>query len=134
MENEAVRFETAPRRGPATEDPLRFMLGDLQLAEHLRESARLAELVHGQTARIHPGGDRGVRQAEFAVLTTARRPAILVEVGFATNRRDAQYLVSRDGQQRLAVAIADGVVTYLLEYERRLGGGRPATGGRGASR
>ncbi len=44
MENEAVRFE-AGRRRTGTSMGLDFILKDLQLNEHLRESARAAELV-----------------------------------------------------------------------------------------
>jgi N-acetylmuramoyl-L-alanine amidase len=103
-------------------------LRDLQLNEYLRESARLAELVQARVARVHPGGDRGVQQATFMVLTTARRPAILVETGFATNPTDGAFLASALGQHKLAGAIAEGIVAYLLEFERKLTVGAPAGG------
>jgi N-acetylmuramoyl-L-alanine amidase len=124
MENDALRFETA-----ATVDgPLGFILRDLQLNEYLRESARLAEQVQGRVAGIHPGEDRGVQQGPFLVLAAARRPAILVEAGFATNREDGAFLASAEGQRKIAAAIADGLVAYLLEFERKLavGGSGPA--------
>lgn len=127
MENDAVRFETeAP--AVASEGGLDFILKDLALNEYLRESARLAELVQDNLGRVHDGGDRGVKQAGFMVLTTARRPAVLVELGYSTNRADARVLTDRASQRRLAARIADAVVDYLLEYERRTGG-RPAEGG-----
>lgn len=123
MENDALRFDTAPVQGP-----LGFILNDLQLNEYLRESARLAELVQGKVAAIHPGEDRGVQQGPFLVLAAARRPAILVEAGFATNRGDGAFMASSQGQTKIATAIADGIVAYLLEFERRLaigtGGGQ----------
>jgi N-acetylmuramoyl-L-alanine amidase len=118
MENDALRFETATASGQGS--PLGFILNDLQLNEYLRESARLAELVQGKVAAIHPGEDRGVQQGPFLVLAAARRPAILVEAGFATNRTDGAFLASADGQRRIAVAVADGIVAYLLEFERKL--------------
>ena len=122
MENDALRFETA-----ATVDgPLAFILRDLQLNEYLRESARLAEQVQGRVAGIHPGENRGVQQGPFLVLAAARRPAILVEAGFATNREDGAFLASAPGQHKIATAIADGIVAYLLEFERRLAVGGPA--------
>ena len=122
MENDALRFETA-----ATLDgPLGFILRDLQLNEYLRESARLAEQVQGRVAGVHPGEDRGVQQGPFLVLAAARRPAILVEAGFATNRDDGAFLASPQGQRKIATAIADGIVAYLLEFERKLAGGGPA--------
>ncbi|HWC74468.1 MAG TPA: N-acetylmuramoyl-L-alanine amidase, partial [Gemmatimonadales bacterium] len=58
----------------------------------------------------------------------ARRPAILVETGFATNRDDGAFLASPAGQHKIASAIADGIVAYLVEFERKLavgsGGGQ----------
>lgn len=126
MENDALRFEaaaTVPNGGP-----LGFILNDLQLNEYLRESARLAELVQGKVAAIHPGEDRGVQQGPFLVLAAAQRPAILVEAGFASNRKDGAFLASPNGQHKIARAIAEGIVAYLLEFERKLaigaGGGQ----------
>ncbi|MGH7519827.1 MAG: N-acetylmuramoyl-L-alanine amidase family protein [Gemmatimonadales bacterium] len=123
MENDALRFETAAAAQGG--GPLGFILNDLQLNEYLRESARLAELVQGKVATIHPGEDRGVQQGPFLVLAAARRPAILVEAGFATNRQDGAFLASAQGQHKIATAIADGIVAYLVEFERKLaiGGG-----------
>ena len=118
-ENDALRFETAPA---GSGGPLGFILNDLQLNEYLRESARLAELVQGKVAAIHPGEDRGVQQGPFLVLAAARRPSILVEAGFATNQKDGAFLGSAQGQHKIATAIADGIVAYLLEFERKLAG------------
>ncbi|HUL50656.1 MAG TPA: N-acetylmuramoyl-L-alanine amidase, partial [Gemmatimonadales bacterium] len=120
MENDAIRFETEASN--VSSGDLGFILRDLQANEYLRESARLAQLVQQRVSLVHPGGDRGVQQAGFMVLTTARRPAILVETGFATNRTDAAFLASSLGQHKVASAIADGIVAYLLEFERKLSG------------
>jgi N-acetylmuramoyl-L-alanine amidase len=124
MENDAIRFESVP--AVAATGPLDFILKDLQLNEYLRESAQLAQLVQRYVAAVHPGGDRGVQQAGFMVLTTARRPAILVETGFATNPTDGAFLASSLGEHKIASAVADGIVTYLQEFERKLAGVAPA--------
>ena len=123
MENDVFRFETD---AGAAEGALGYILRDLQVNEYLRESARLAELVQGRVAGIHAGGDRGVQQGPFLVLAAARRPAILVETGFATNPQDGAFLASALGQRKIANAVADGIVAYLLEFERKL-----AVGGAG---
>lgn len=119
MENESIRFETGGAL-PDGSDPLGFILRDLQQNEHLRESAELAALVQRVLGPTHPGGDRGVAQADLYVLRNARRPAILLETGFATNRRDAAFLVSAKGQRTIAEGLADAIVAYLLRYERKL--------------
>jgi N-acetylmuramoyl-L-alanine amidase len=118
MENDAVRFETQQDQA-GTVGGLDFILKDLQLNEHLRESARLAELVQRDLAGVHTGENRGVKQAGFMVLTTARRPAILIELGYSTNPEDGRFLTSRNSQKAMAASIADAVVEYLLEYERK---------------
>jgi N-acetylmuramoyl-L-alanine amidase len=118
MENEAVRFEGGG--APADREVgIDFILKDLQLNEHLRESARAAELVQRNLKTVHTGESRGVRQAGFMVLTTARRPAILVELGYSTNPQDGQLLTTRSSQKAMAAALADAIVAYLLEYERK---------------
>jgi len=120
MENDAVRFET--EQDPVgTVGGLDFILKDLQLNEHLRESARLAALVQHDLGTVHTGESRGVKQAGFMVLTTARRPAILVELGYSTNPLEGRFLTNRNSQKAMAASIADGIVEYLLEYERRTG-------------
>lgn len=129
MENEAVRFETetvAAHPGGG----LDFILKDLQLNEHLRESALLAERVQANLDQVHTGTNRGVKQAGFMVLTTARRPAVLAELGYSTNPQDGRFLTQPAGQRRLAVALADAVVAYLHEYERRTDSGGGSPGGR----
>ncbi len=118
MENEALRYET--RQIDDLGDALSFIFKDLHANEFLRESALLAATVQRTAARVHPGGDRGVHQNQFVVLATARRPAILIEAGFATNRRDARYLTSPAGQTELANAIAEGIAAYLRQYERKV--------------
>ncbi|HEU4394083.1 MAG TPA: N-acetylmuramoyl-L-alanine amidase [Planctomycetota bacterium] len=120
MENEAIRFE-APEEDDRGVDGLGFILKDLQLNEYLRESARAAELVQSYLAESHPGPNRGVKQAGLMVLTTARRPAILVELGYSTNPEDAKALTGRASQRNMASSLADAVVAYLREYERKIG-------------
>ncbi|HEY9518116.1 MAG TPA: N-acetylmuramoyl-L-alanine amidase [Gemmatimonadales bacterium] len=122
MENEAVRFDR-PGSGDDRLGGLDFLLKDLQLNEHLRESARAAELVQFYLQEAHTGPDLGVKQAGLVVLTTARRPSILVEVGFSTNPDDAKLLATPASQKDLAASMADAVVAYLLEYERKVGEG-----------
>ena len=123
MENEVLRYE-ADHVFEVADDPLAFIMKDLQTNEYLRESAQLAELIQREGTRVHPGGDRKARQSRgLVVLRTATRPAVLVETGFATNRQDGAFLSARENQKKLADAIARGIVEYLHQYERKVLGG-----------
>lgn len=121
MENEAIRFETDA--DVTRDDPLGFIMRDMAQNEHLRESGRLAELLQAGMKRVHPGPSRGVKQAGFRVLVTAFMPAVLVEIGFGTNKLEAQYMTDTERQRELASTLADAVVRYLEQYERKVGGG-----------
>jgi N-acetylmuramoyl-L-alanine amidase len=123
MENEAVRFET--RVSAAKGDPLSFIMHDMAQNEHLRESSDLAASVQSALRRVHPGPNRGVKQANFAVLRNSYMPAVLIELGFGTNPREAAYLGERARQRELADAIAAATLEYLAHYERRVGGASP---------
>ena len=127
MENAAVRFEEAPVR-VAKDDPLGFILSDMKQNEHLRESSDLADLIQQRLGTMHPGPSRGVKQAGFRVLVTAYMPAVLVEIGFGTNPREAQFLSDQRKQDMIADAVAAGAMEYLDRYARRVSGSRSGAG------
>lgn len=118
MENKVVHFETAAVVPPR--DPLAFILNDMAQNEHLRESFDLASTVQSIVGPAHPGPDRGVKQADFVVLRSAFMPAVLIEIGFASNPTEAAWLTSASGQKLLAARIADATMEYLGKYERRV--------------
>jgi N-acetylmuramoyl-L-alanine amidase len=123
MENDAVRFETGA--SAMDDDPLSFIIKDMAQNEHLRESSELADIIQRRLVAMHPGPDRGVKQAGFRVLVTAYMPAVLVEIGFGTNREEARFLTDPKRQTEIAEAIADAAVEYVQHYERRLGTASP---------
>ena len=57
--------------------------------------------------------NRGVRREDYRVLRTSRGPAVLVEMGYLSNRQDALRLQDSAFQDRLAAAIATGILDYL---------------------
>jgi N-acetylmuramoyl-L-alanine amidase len=122
MENESVKFETGANAGKG--DPLSFIITDMAQNEHLRESSDLAQTIQDGLIEVHPGPNRGVQQANFAVLRGSYMPAVLVEVGFGSNQSEATYLTDQANQRALARNIADSIIAYLGHYESRVGGQR----------
>ncbi|MEH2274795.1 MAG: N-acetylmuramoyl-L-alanine amidase [Nostoc sp.] len=57
--------------------------------------------------------DRGVRRARFYVLRKSSMPSILVETGYMTGREDMARLRTSAYQNKMAEAIARGVLQYL---------------------
>lgn len=118
-ERESEQFEN----GAGQSDALDFIVTDMLRNEYLRESSDLATIIQRHMGRIHPGPNRGVKQANFTVLLTAFMPAVLVEVGFGTNRHEAAFLLSAARQKSLAAAVADATMEYLERHQARISGG-----------
>ena len=122
MENESVKFETGANTSKG--DPLSFIITDMAQNEHLRESNDLAQTIQDGLLEVHPGPNRGVQQANFAVLRGSYMPAVLVEIGFGSNQAEATYLSDQDNQRAIARSLAESVLAYLAHYELRVGGNR----------
>src|SRR5256714_7352520 len=115
MENESVKFETGANA--AKGDPLNFIITDMAQNEHLRESSDLAQTIQHGLIDVHPGPNRGVQRAHYAVLRGSYMPAVLVEIGFGSNQSEATYLSDQDNQRALARNIAQSVLDYLAHYQ-----------------
>lgn len=59
-----------------------------------------------------PVEDRGLRRARFAVLRTARMPAVLIEGGFLTDAAEQAKIADPKYRRQLAAAIVKGVLAY----------------------
>ena len=63
---------------------------------------------------------RGVRKANYRVLVKTRGPAVLVELGYLSNRVEAAKLSKPQFQKTLAKAVAKGICNYLgVRWRRR---------------
>ena len=96
------------------------ILQTLTLSANQRMSEKLATHIEKQFAERARRNSRGVKQAPFIVLWAASMPAVLVELGYLTNRFEANYLQSEQGQDYLASAIFRAVRDYKYEYEKGL--------------
>ncbi len=73
----------------------------------------LAFKVHSALIAKTDAEDRGVKYANFAVLRTLNCPGILVECGFLTNASDTALVSTKNGRERIAAGIADGIESYV---------------------
>lgn len=72
----------------------------------------LAYYVHRGLLAHSRGEDRGIRRARFYVIRNAECPAVLVECGFLSNRREAERIMDEAYRDQLAEGIARGILTY----------------------
>lgn len=76
-------------------------------------SERLAQSIVDSVSSELGSRNRGVMQANFAVLRRTNMPAVLVELGYLTNATEALNLNSPAWQRAVAAAIFDGIVNSV---------------------
>lgn len=109
MEDAAEQYEERT----TTRNPLDFIMTDLRQNQYLRESSEWAQLIQDRLRQVHPGPNRGVKQAGFAVLVGAFMPAVLVEIGFISNRTEEQMLQDARQQEVIARQLATSVQDFF---------------------
>ncbi len=94
---------------------------DLKFTENRIESKELAnyltKAVKGKISlRKNP-----VKGARFLVLKNTEMPAILVEVGFVSNRKEEALLRTSSHRDKIAQRLARGVLSYKDKYDKANG-------------
>ncbi len=102
---------------PAEVNALQRTLANLRVSENSLYSRRLArlvqtEIIDGLTRTKRPVQDLGVKKGPFYVLFLSDTPAILVEAGFITNRKEAKRLAD----SRYIDTVAEEIASALSRY------------------
>jgi N-acetylmuramoyl-L-alanine amidase len=107
-----------PAGSASTDDANARHRNDAQAANRWDErNVWLAHCVHAAALNVTGAADRGVRRARFEVLRGANCPAILIEGGFLTNQTEEQQVMNPEYRNRLAEAIARGILAYKHSLE-----------------
>ena len=115
-ENAPLRMDREDGEAEGEDEDLGFILRELRNLDHQHWSSLLAEGVQRELETVHPGPSRGVKQGPFAVITNALMPAVLVEVGFVTNREEERALSRGQFQAELAEALARAIQDFFERY------------------
>lgn len=79
---------------------------------HDSANIALATAVHAMVISKFKFVDRGIKRAQWSVLTGCKRPGILFEGGFVTNGNECRLIASDTYRQSVSSSIADAVVNY----------------------
>ncbi len=76
------------------------------------ESRALAESIQERLLAKLGTRDRGVKEADFYVIRNTQVPSVLVELGFITNREEANKMQTPEFKQAAAEAIKEGILNF----------------------
>ena len=96
---------------------------NVDIRTKVRESHRFAASVqhalYATLARKNPGlPNRGVKEAQYVVLTGTTMPAILAEISFVSSPTDENNLQSASYRQQIAEALYRGLAHYEEQASR----------------
>ncbi len=94
------------------------IIWDLIYSDDRKSANEMAGLISYSLSRKLSRRNRGAKPARFHVLKT-NIPAVLIEVGFISNIREEKKLKSTSYRDRIAEAIARGVVQYNRNSTQR---------------
>lgn len=119
--SDSEAHRTAALENAGSNDPLydlQLMLWDLTQSQYLGQSQSLAGLVQAELNDELKLRNRGVKQAPFRVLLGAAMPAVLVELGFLSNRSEKNKLLDPQYRGELIDALVRAVSRYKATVER----------------
>ncbi len=103
--------------------PESYVLLTLFQNAYLEKSLNLAQAIQSQYMRNMKTINRGVKQAELFVLYKTTCPSVLTEIGFISNPTEEAYMLSEEGQAKIAVSLFNAFMTYKATEE---GSNKPA--------
>ncbi len=87
------------------------------------KSLNLAQAIQTQYKQNLRTINRGVKQAELYVLYKTTCPSVLTEIGFISNPTEEAFMLSDEGQAKIAVSLFNAFMTYKATEE---GSDKPA--------
>jgi N-acetylmuramoyl-L-alanine amidase len=110
-------------KAPDEAAPVKAILAELaqREVETTRDSTSLfaTKVIEymGSSTSLRENADR---EANFAVLKTAKVPAVLIELAYVTNAQDAQNLKSQSWREKVSESIATAIDDYFTDQLARL--------------
>ncbi len=96
---------------------LQQVLFDLVQTDTIKNSLTLGSHVLRQIKPVHRLHSKSTEQAAFVVLKSPSIPSVLVETSFITNPEEERLLGTTAFRQKIAAAIAAGVVSYFNWFD-----------------
>jgi N-acetylmuramoyl-L-alanine amidase len=116
-ENGVIQYEDNPKRYEKLTDE-NFILVSMAHSSYMKYSEKFSDLLDKQFGNNLNFGSRGIKQAGFYVLVGASMPSVLIETGFLTNRKEAAFLKSDNGQSKIAESILNAIKKYKDYYKQ----------------
>ncbi|HPF05307.1 MAG TPA: N-acetylmuramoyl-L-alanine amidase [Spirochaetota bacterium] len=120
LENNVIVLENEGK-GKHKYNDLEYMEALMLTTQIQKESSILADTIQKNLdKKITEFKSRGVHKADFYVLRGALMPAVLIEIGFITHKKEAEQLKKNAYQEKIAEGISNGILKFIDEYNKMI--------------
>ena len=84
---------------------------------YLNKSLNFSQFIQNQYKKNLNTIDRGVKQAELFVLYKTTCPSVLTEIGFISNPTEENFMISDEGQAKIAVSLFNAFASYKAQED-----------------
>lgn len=91
---------------------LKHIVAEMMYQRKVESSQKLAQMIVRQTSELTRSQNRGAKNCRFAVVRNTLMPAVLIEVGYLSNREDERRLAMSSYREKLAEGIAQSILDY----------------------
>ena len=116
-ERENAADEKAGKKAQDKDHLLQQVLFDLVQTDTIKNSLTLGSHILKKIKPVHRLHSRATEQAAFVVLKSPSIPSVLVETSFITNPAEEKLLGTTAFRQKIANAIASGVIGYFNWFD-----------------
>ena len=93
-------------------EPESYIALTMYQSEYIGYALDFASKVQNEFEKSSERKNRGVKQAGFLVLSRTTMPSVLIEVGFLTNKKEEDYLISKKGKNEVSSSIFEAFKKY----------------------
>lgn len=116
-DRENAADDLAGKKAKDKDHLLQQVLFDLVQTDTIKNSLTLGSHILRQIKPVHRLHSRNTEQAAFVVLKSPSIPSVLVETSFITNPQEEKLLGNTAFRQKIANAIADGIISYFNWFD-----------------
>ena len=99
-------------KGFVPNEPESYIALTMYQSEYIGYALDFASKVQNEFEKSSERKNRGVKQAGFLVLSRTTMPSVLIEVGFLTNKKEEDYLISKKGKNEVSFSIFEAFKKY----------------------
>ena len=107
LENASLELE-----GKVPSAPVQAVLRSLAKNANIKRSAKLGSIMDREVGERLDQPDAGLQQAAFYVLRGAEMPAVLLEIGFLSNKAEEKRLASPSYRKKMIQAIEASIMEF----------------------